>query len=94
MYTIILFITLATILLITANWNQKTSETALKLDRSYTNMLRGLAMVMIMFGHVGGCYEESVWFSPLPGVGVALFLMLSGYGNNESYLRKNVFGGG
>lgn len=94
MYTFILFISIAFILLVAANWKCKTTQCRLILDRNYTNVLRGLAMVMIMFGHVGGAYEESVWFSPLPAVGVALFLMLSGYGNNESYLNKRVFGGG
>lgn len=93
MYTFILFISIAFILLVAANWKCKTTQWRLILDRNYTNVLRGLAMVMIMFGHVGGAYEESVWFSPLPAVGVALFLMLSGYGNNESYLNKRVFGG-
>lgn len=93
MYTIILFFSIFLLLLHTANWKQKESETKFQLDRTYTNVLRGLAMVLIMFGHVGGEYAESVWFSPLPGVGVALFLMLSGYGNNESFLAKRTFGG-
>lgn len=94
MNTIILFLTIAFILIVTANWKCDTTQWRLVLDRNYTNVLRGLAMVLIMFGHVGGEYEEGVWFSPLAGIGVALFLMLSGYGNNESYLNKRVFGGG
>lgn len=94
MYTIILFISILLLLLVTANWKQKTVETRFMLDRSYTNVLRGFAMVLIMFGHVGGAYAEGVWFSPLAGIGVALFLLLSGYGNNESFLTKRAFGGG
>lgn len=88
MYTIILFLTIASIVLITSNWKISTDKKEFQLDRSYTNVLRGVAMLFIMFGHVGGEYGESVWFSPLPGVGVALFLFLSGYGNNESYLKN------
>lgn len=88
MYTVILFLSISLLLLFTANRGENIIKNKFQLDRSYTNVLRGLAMVMIMFGHVGGEYEESVWFSPLPGIGVALFLMLSGYGNNESYLKR------
>lgn len=61
------------------------------LSKDYTNILRGLAIIMIMFGHVGGVYHESVWFSPFASTGVALFLMLSGYGNNESFVLKKQF---
>lgn len=94
MYTIILFLLIAVLLFVTANWKCcDTTQPRLVLDRNYTNVLRGLAMVMIMFGHIGGEYAESVWFSPLPAVGVALFLMLSGYGNNESFFQKKSFRG-
>ena len=48
-------------------------------------------MVMILFGHICGRYHESVWFSPFACTGVALFLLLSGYGNNESFLKKGFF---
>lgn len=62
-----------------------------KLPRNYTDCLRGLAMILIIFGHICGRYHESVWFSPFACTGVALFLLLSGYGNNESFYARKVF---
>lgn len=61
------------------------------LPRYYTDMLRGLSIIMIIYGHVCGIYHEGVWFSPFACTGVAVFLMLSGYGNNESYIKNRCF---
>lgn len=60
--------------------------TKFTLDRNYTNILRGLAMAFIMLQHsIGGP------FSVMPGV--AIFIFLSGFGNNESFLKKSKWGG-
>lgn len=60
--------------------------TNFSLDRNYTNILRGLAMAFIMLQHsIGGP------FSVMPGV--AIFIFLSGFGNNESFLKKQKWGG-
>lgn len=57
------------------------------LSREYTNCLKGIAILLIIIGHISGTMG-TVIFSPLGGTGVALFLILSGYGINESY-KKN-----
>ena len=43
--------------------------------------------MLIMVGHISGTMH-TVAFSPIGGTGVALFLIISGYGLNESY-KKN-----
>ena len=90
MNTIILFIFIFLILLISGFKERCESGTNIitALPKDYTNALRGLAIIMIMYGHVCGRYHESVWFSPFACTGVALFLFLSGYGNNESFIKK------
>ena len=94
MFTIILFvITISVIMasgLITIKGTVNHKDLFF-LPKSYTTNLRGLAMVMIIFGHVANTYHEGVWFSPFASIGVAIFLFLSGYGNSESYINKRSF---
>ncbi|MFR1529148.1 acyltransferase family protein [Akkermansia sp.] len=61
------------------------------LDFDYTNCLRGVAILLIMIGHIAGTMGIR-WFTPFGGIGVALFLFLSGYGCNESYKYKGLSG--
>ena len=94
MYTILLFIITIIAIIVSGLMSKNCSSQdtiAACLSRSYTNILRGLAMVMIIFGHVAGTYHEGVWFSPFASTGVALFLLLSGYGNCESFKRNRIF---
>lgn len=58
-------------------------------ERDYTTSLRGVAILIIMLAHCCGSFFR--YFTPLGGIGVAMFLILSGYGLNESY--KNGGGG-
>ncbi len=53
---------------------------------AFTNALRGIAILIIMVGHISGTMG-TVALSPLGGTGVALFLFLSGFGLNESWKR-------
>ena len=53
----------------------------------YTTFMRGIAILFVVLHHVGN-YSGSVIFTPLGGVGVAMFLIISGYGLNESLQRK------
>lgn len=93
MYTISLFIIVLTLLFFVGVFSMSLDDnlSTFSLPFSYTNVLRGLAMIMIIYGHICGRYHESVWFSPFACTGVALFLVLSGYGNNESFLKKGKF---
>ena len=60
---------------------------SLKVDN--TNMLRGLAILMVMLMH-SSCDLGLRCFTPLGGIGVSLFLLLSGYGLAESFKRKGL----
>ncbi len=93
MKTVILFIVAIILIFIPGFVCRKNSqdEEGHFLPRDYTNALRGLAIIMIMYGHICGRYNESVWFSPFACTGVAIFLLLSGYGNNESFFLKGTF---
>lgn len=61
------------------------------LDFNYTNCLRGVAILLIMTGHIVGTMEFR-YITPFGGIGVALFLFLSGFGCNESYKYKGLGG--
>src|SRR3989339_2054802 len=56
--------------------------------------LKGLAILMILFGHIGYFLAEDHRFlfplSVSAGVGVNLFLFLSGYGLTSSALSKSL----
>ena len=49
-------------------------------NRNFTDSLRGIAILLDIAGAIG-----TNLCTPLGGIGVALFLFLSGYGLNESY---------
>lgn len=56
----------------------------------YTNCLRGIAILLIMGSHIVSTMGNVRWITPFGGIGVALFLFLSGFGCNESYKRKGL----
>lgn len=60
------------------------------LDFDYTNCLRGVAILLIMVGHIACTLGDVRWITPFGSIGVALFLFLSGFGCNESYKRKGL----
>ena len=52
-----------------------------------SNSLKGIAIVMIILCHIVGVFGVR-YATPLGGIGVSIFLFISGYGLNESY-KKN-----
>lgn len=60
---------------------------------THSNSYRAVAALIIMLQHVAGGFGVR-YFTPLGGIGVAVFLISSGYGLNESYKRYGVCGGG
>lgn len=67
--------------------NNNSTDFTFSLD--FTNCLRGAAILMVMVGHVSGMMN-TVLFSPLGGTGVALFLLLSSFGLNESFKKQGL----
>ena len=59
------------------------------LDRNHTLISRGLAGVCIMTQHITNDLGTSV-FTMLGGTGVAIFLILSGFGLNESFKKHGL----
>lgn len=57
------------------------------LDKDYTTIVKGIAIFMIMLGHMACFWPGGRFLSPLGGTGVAIFLVTSGYGLMESYKR-------
>lgn len=58
----------------------------------HTNICRAVAAIIIILQHVSGGFGIR-YLTPLGGIGVAIFLILSGYGLNESYKKKKARGG-
>lgn len=67
----------------------KQGQIAGGLDRYSTQTLKGLAMCLIVACHCMGAFGGGItFFTPLGGIGVAIFLLLAAYGLNESW-NKN-----
>jgi peptidoglycan/LPS O-acetylase OafA/YrhL len=58
-------------------------------SRDQTQSLSGIAISLILISHVGN-FSGVRYFTPFGSIGVALFLMLSGYGLSESYKRNGL----
>lgn len=56
------------------------------LSKEYTQAIKGLAIFLVVICHIGNNYTRL--FTPLGGIGVSLFLILSAYGLEMSY-KKN-----
>ncbi|MBO5232693.1 MAG: acyltransferase [Prevotella sp.] len=62
-------------------------------QRDYTNVLRGMAIILIMAVHAWEPFSSFPWCGNLvSSLGVAVFLFLSGYGLSESYRQKGLDG--
>lgn len=60
-------------------------------DKEITCRYRGVAILMIMTQHCAGHLGTNI-FTPMGGVGVAIFLFLSGFGLTESFKMKGIGG--
>lgn len=62
------------------------------MGRDCTTTIRGIAILIIIIGHVGVSGFDLRVFNPFGGIGVAMFLVLSGYGLTESYKKNGLSG--
>ncbi len=60
------------------------------LSREVTEVMRGFAIISVIICHSAGGGYFIRYVTPLGGIGVAMFLILSGYGINESFKRKGL----
>lgn len=67
--------------------NDNENDKYLSLDTS--TILRGIAILLVIFQHFGGSFGTNL-LTPLGGTGVAIFLVLSGFGLNESFKKKGL----
>jgi len=72
-------------------FNGKPEKKITFMSIEYTSFLRGLAIILIILSHSVGHTGVRI-FTPLGGIGVALFLLLSGYGLTESYKKNRLSG--
>ena len=93
MLNIILFIMIITMVIFIFPDGKVTIVDNRVTSRPNTNVYRGWAMLIIMICHVTGEWLFKP-FTPLGGIGVAMFLFLSGFGLSESYKKNglNKFG--
>ncbi len=59
----------------------------LPFSKDFTTVIKGFAIAVVIYGHLGNLFHIR-YLTPLGGIGVALFLIASGYGINESW-KKN-----
>lgn len=62
------------------------------MNKECTTTIRGIAILIIIIGHVGVSGFDIRLFNPFGGIGVAMFLCLSGYGLTESYKKNGLEG--
>ena len=60
-----------------------------KLNHSTTTCIKGISIFIIILSHIGGNLGTRL-FTPLGGIGVAMFLFLSGYGLSKSYAKNQL----
>lgn len=71
---------------------KKTNKGDIKLmSIKHTNILRGIGAIMVVISHMGA-FSGLRYFTPLGGIGVAIFLMCSGYGLHISYSNSGLNG--
>lgn len=58
-------------------------------SKEHFQYLKGIAILAVIIGHIGN-YSGKTWFTPLGGIGVAIFLFCSGYGLMTSYRNKGL----
>lgn len=59
------------------------------LNRYNTTVCKGLAIIFIILSHLGAYFGLRI-LTPLGGIGVAIFLILTGYGLLESYIMNGL----
>lgn len=60
-------------------------------ERNNTTVYKGIAITIIILAHFMNEFGHGIrWFTPLGGIGVAVFLLLSGYGLNESWSKSEM----
>lgn len=59
------------------------------LSKDHLLILKGIASILIVVSHIANEKNFAI-LNPLGGIGVALFLISSGYGLNESYKNKGL----
>jgi len=60
-------------------------------SRHHTDVIKGIAIIMIVVAHIGN-FSGVRYFTPLGGIGVALFLICSGFGLYKSYGKNGLDG--
>lgn len=58
-------------------------------SKEHFRYLKGIAILFVLIGHIGN-YSGKTWFTPLGGIGVAIFLFCSGFGLMASYYQKGL----
>lgn len=61
----------------------------LPMSKQHFQYLKGLAILAVMTGHIGN-FSGKTWFTPLGGIGVAIFLFCSGFGLMKSFQVKGL----
>lgn len=92
MKNLFVFMTLLCVIwLVGVFFKRKSLENCQFMSISHTNICRAVAAIIIILQHVAGGFGVR-YLTPLGGIGVAMFLILSGYGLNESYKKKKTEG--
>lgn len=60
-----------------------------KVSLELSSLLKGMAIIFIAFCHVGNYFCR--FLTPLGGIGVAIFLFISGYGLTCSYYKNGLY---
>lgn len=59
------------------------------MSKEHTTVIKGIAIILVIMNHMGGCFEIR-YLTPFGGIGVALFLICSGYGLVSSYEKNGL----
>lgn len=71
-------------------WYKKMQNNNIIWSKDVTNIIKGIAILMIVICHAGNRIPGSRILTPLGAVGVGMFLICSGYGLEKSYIKNGL----
>lgn len=89
--SILLFIAVVITILLNINKTGCLKREIFILDKEITKVYRGMAIIFVMIQHCAGHFGTNI-FTTMGGIGVAIFLLLSGFGLTESFKKKGIGG--
>lgn len=86
---VLLFSVFLTLIIYLMSFNNQINDKLEVMSKLHTHIGKGVAILLVIFSHIGGKVGVR-YFTPLGGIGVAIFIIITGFGLNESFRKNNL----